>query len=170
MQMVEQRPPDLSEHATRAWVAALPDDVRDTLARSDRDPDEMSAPRGFADAIASLGPDDAWRLPEIIREHPEAAKSLGRARRMRLVAWASSVTYPDSARLLQELTGEDDDGSEQAGSVGESGILFLEDIRAYAEALGARVARLLASATNIEAVMQSAFTLESEDTFTRRGV
>lgn len=166
---------DLSDASIAAWKAKLPDDLRSALAAEGEDP-----PCGAGALAAALAEASPWQVPEVVRRHPAEARAFGRARRVRLMARMAGQARPDPASVLRRLTGEDLSGEAGAGSGagsgggagngGDVGLLFLEDIRALAEALGPRLARRMASGPTVEAVVQAAVTLESDMAFRQGGI
>jgi hypothetical protein len=160
--------PDLSDRSITAWLAKLPEDVRSALAVEGEVASEGSG--GLSAALGGVTPFD---VPDLVRVHAGDVRSFGRARRVRLMAWMAN-SAPEPAPVFARLTDGRSvaDGGEGEGSGGASevGVLFLEDIRALAKALGPRLARLMASAPTMEAVIQSAFTLESDVDFRQGGM
>ena len=157
--------PDLSERSLSAWLAKLPEDLR--LAISS---DGEVASIGSGDLLASLNSVTPLEVPALVRLHSADTRSFGRARRIRLMAWMAKEAgepAPVFARLTEDETG-DAEGS--TGGHADIGILFLEDIKALANALGPRIARRMASNATMAAVIQSAFNLESDVEFRQGGM
>lgn len=159
---------DLSEHAMAAWAAKLPDDVRAVISGGDEASPEGSG--GLRAALASAPPS---AVPGIVRGDADGARALGRAGRLRLMAWmAASEERPGAvfSRLVGEGEGEGED-SEGAPGGDPVGILFLEDLKAIAEAVvGPRMSRRMVDDHTLGAVAEAAATLESDMAFRQGGI
>lgn len=156
--------PDLSERSIAAWMRNLPADVLSAVRVEGEEASEGSG--GLVAALADAAP---WQVPDVVRQHAQDARAFGRARRLRLMAWVAKQTYPDSGGIFRRLTGEDQDEGAVGGEA-DVGVLFLEDIKAYVEAIAPRLARRMASEATMESVVQAAFTLESDMAFRQGGV
>lgn len=156
--------PDLSEKALSGWLKLLPADAREAI----EDGDPVSGDGGtLATSLVSVA---AWQVPDLVRQHPDDAKVFGRARRIRLMAWMSAEARDNRGPLFRRLVGEDDETSGGAGT-DEIGLLFLEDIRALNDKMVApRLSQRMASENSLDAVVEAAFTLESDMAFRAGGV
>lgn len=144
-----------------AWRASLPDDVLECVEPID---DQGQA---AADFIAKLlgeleTPDDYVAL---VREHNEKFKEMGRPRRIRFLAWCTAKFYRDKeerkrliAKMTESVSGEDEGGS----STGDVGILLLEDIKAFAKAIGPRAANLIVDENTLSTVAGVGMELASD--------
>lgn len=155
--------PDLSDSAMTAWLSKLPADIRSAV----QEGDGQAADGGALSAVLSQS--QPWQVPELVRSHADGVRGLGRARRIRVMAWMARATYPESAGVFRRLTGEDLAEGEVGGD-GDVGVLFLEDLKALAAALAPRMVRKMASEATLDAVLQAATTLESDMEYTRGGV
>lgn len=163
--------PDLSETAITAWLARLPDDVRGALVLAEAPFSEGSG--GLSRAVAAAKAAD---LPDVVRLHPEDVVAFGRPRRVRLMAWLAKDMIrrgenpiPAFRRLSGEEGGQGDGGDQGAGA-DAVGLLFLEDLRALADAVAPRLGRRIASQPSIEQAAEAVFVLESDMAFRSGGV
>lgn len=144
---------DLSAAAVRAWREKLPADLRAVV------PDDLSGDEATLARIASkLAEADAERVPGIVLEHGEMFAAMGRARRVRFLAWLAKRAYPESGIVISALIGKE---SDEQGSTGRQGggvvaPYFLEDLRAFAEALGPRVARRMVGGDAVGLIARAA--------------
>lgn len=164
----------LNAESLTAWSSRLPDDVLGAIAAEGMVPPGGAEPGGLLLDLEGATP---GQVPDIVRRHPEATQALGRAGRIRLMAWIT--TDPNPGTVLRRLVGDDAvaaaeaEGGEESGEAGRDavGILFLEDIRALAEhVVGPRVARRMLDGTSLGLATDAAQTLEGEMTLGRGGV
>jgi hypothetical protein len=161
---------DLSDGSISKWMSKLPQDVLAALAEGDA-PSPGGAPALSAAFGGAVG---APQVPDLVREHPDEAKALGRAGRVRLMAWVADNSGDNPGPVFRRLVGEvaaDDDGG--AGSAGSDtvGILFLEDIRSIARNVtGPRVAARIVDDSSLSMAVEAAATLESDMAFRQGGV
>jgi len=146
---------DLRENAVQSWLRLLPDDLRSVLGEvtPDQDGNAAALVGDFGDDPA---PDDVLAAVE---KHQDSILSLGRARRVRFLAWFARRTYPHSTGAFEILT--DEDGGED-GVLGKAGPVFAEDIRAIVAVLGIRAARQIADVETIEMIAGAGFEVTSE--------
>ena len=147
---------DLSDAGIAAWQSRLPSDIKAIIGDDDVSPPE--------DLLLRLRSSEAEEIPAIVVGDPDMAEALGRARRIRLVAWLVSQAFEqgdDAAAIVDILTGEDDEGSETASS---GRILFLEDLRMLNAVIADRIAARVAAPAALMAAAEVAVVLESEAT------
>ncbi|MFC4235994.1 hypothetical protein ACFOY8_12180 [Thalassospira xianhensis] len=153
----------MTEHTFSLWLQKLPEDIREAVLS-----DGGTSSEGDGILVSVLRDDVApSQIPELVREYPQDVRAFGRARRIRLMAWMAKKTYPDSHAVFRKLTGEEEDGS---GSNSETGELFLEDIKIFAEVISKRQIQRMASENRLDAVVETAKTLENEITFSQGGM
>jgi hypothetical protein len=155
----------LSKDRLVKWRAVQPKDV----AAVTEDP--ISVDPAFVELVANRLPTlkTADAVLEFVGERAEDFKNLGRAGRLRFLAWVLAQKYPDISRFLNALVcdtvpGEDDEGGSVAGGDGRDKIapFFYSDILAFAEALGPRVAAQIVDAQTLDAVAGASLEVASE--------
>lgn len=159
----------MSENSVAAWLAKLPEDIREALVSNDAPSSEGSGGLSRALSLAQ-----AADLPEVVRSHAEDAAAFGRPRRVRLMAWLAGDALRRRENPLpafRRLTGDETGDGGEAGSAADAvGILFLEDLRALADAVAPRLARRIAGLPSIDQAAEAAFVLESDMAFRSGGV
>jgi hypothetical protein len=147
-----------TKEALEAWRATLPDDVLTCVDSID------DSGQDAADFISKLLPDLV--LPErkaadefstLILTHREKFMEMGRPRRIRFLAWCTAQFYRDKdkderLRLISKITETGSDEAESGSGTQGVGILFLEDIKAFAAALGPRAAALIVDENTLSTV------------------
>jgi len=124
---------DLQNETLQAWKAKLPEDVRAAIADElPADSDEIS---GFVTALNNA---EIAEYAELIEAHPEVVKALGRLGRIRLLSFIVAKVYPFQVRVFHELLNAERD-DEEGGGRSATQVLFIEDIKAFNEAIAARV-------------------------------
>lgn len=151
--------PNISDLSMEFWLSKLPDDVRLALIA----PDEQVS-LSSSSLLSALETSEAARIPEILQEHLEDAKKMGRARRVRLLAWIAC--QPDRAIIFRKI--EEDEKS--GGGNQTAGIMLLEDIRALVTAMSNRIVKQVASEATIDTVLQAAAYIENDIEFRQGGV
>jgi hypothetical protein len=161
---------DLSDGSISKWMSKLPQDVLAALAEGD-----APTPGGAPSLAAALGENvGAPQVPDLLREHPDEARALGRVGRVRLMAWVADNSGdnpgPVFRRLVGETAADETGGSGSAGS-DAVGTLFLEDIRAIARNVtGPRLAARMVDDSALGMAIEAAATLESDLAFRQGGV
>lgn len=131
----------------------LPEDVR-SVVPDDASPDADGLVDAISEDLAGAAP---RRMAGIIRQHQDAIATLGRARRIRLLAWIANRSWPDAQSVVGQITDEGGDASGESGGEGKSGpskvaSLFRADIKAYARICTARMVRSASDLKAIDAV------------------
>lgn len=155
----------LRKERLEKWRAAQPADV----AAATQDP--VSSDPAFAALVASRLPTftSASAVTQFVSAHPEEFIALGRAGRLRFLAWVFAKKYPDindfTFQLISEKEVEEGEGGE--GSAGEQGLdrvtpYFYSDLLAFAEAIGPRVAALIVDSNTLDAVAGAGLEMTSE--------
>lgn len=154
---------DLSLNAMAAWLDRLPDDIRSAVGDVAAGDDDRLAELS---AVLSAAPAD--RLSVIVSERADDFMAMGRARRLRFLAWVARRTYPESGLLFRALAEDDDEGG-QSGGRSKIAPYFLEDVKALVNVLGPRVAMQVVNGDNLGAVVRSSYELQSESEFRQGG-
>jgi len=152
---------DISADTMKAWRALLPDDLKSVI------PDDGGGDeRRVADLCEALRGAPAAEWPGLVVQHAEAVREMGRARRIKFLAWVSNQTHRMNPRVFADIVSEDD----QAGGRSQTGVLFVEDIRALNEALARRVARRMGDKNTFEMIREASREIENEPEFRREGM
>ena len=149
----------LAKDSMEAWFGLLPDDVASCMEKPG--PEGQAEADAIAAALPGLG--NGAELVGYVSSNPQPFIEIGRARRIRILAWLAAGDYPDKAAALQALAGED--GSGEGGSAAGTEKVapyFKEDIRAFVEALGPRAARGIVDAATLAAVTGAGFEVAGE--------
>jgi hypothetical protein len=148
---------DLSRAKIDSWLASLPDDVRSAI------PEEDFDDGAAAEATRAMsGVSGAREVLVALEGAEDSFTQIGRAGRLRFLAWFAARPYSD-AGAMRIMTGGDDDGSgDGAGVLGKVAPLFAADLRAFVEALGPRAARLAVDGETLAAVTGAGFDVASE--------
>jgi len=147
---------DLRKETIDAWFGRLPADVRSAMpdGTAGEDPAGLAATEGLKGLST---PED---ILTYVAGNQDLFLGMGRARRVRFLAWLTKRTYPEKIGVLEVLTDGGEDGGQ--GVMGKVAPVFLEDIRAIVEALGPRAARGIVDADTIAAVAGAGYELASE--------
>lgn len=143
---------DLSNATLQAWQAKLPEDIRDAIT-ADIPDDE---PR-FAALAEAINKAETSELIDVIPAHAEAIEALGRIGRMRLLSHIVTKVYPFQVRIFHELLNAED----EEGGRSSTQILFIEDIKAFNEALAARIYTNNMDGLALEALQAAAYETEA---------
>ncbi|MDW9478766.1 hypothetical protein GOB57_08615 [Sinorhizobium meliloti] len=155
----------LSKDRLVKWRSVQPKDV----AAVTEDP--ASVDPAFVELVANRLPTlkTADAVLNFVGERAEEFRNLGRAGRLRFVAWVLAQKYSDESRFLNALVcetmpGEEEDGDAVAGGDGRDKIapFFYSDILAFAEALGPRIAAQIVDAQTLDAVAGASLEVASE--------
>lgn len=143
-----------------AWRSKIPDDI---LICVDDITDEG---QDAADFIAKLlpnaqTPDDYL---EIVKNNQDKFIEMGRARRLRFLAWCNARLYRDKAERIKlniafTQLDKTEDGS--GTGTGSAGPYFLEDIKAFAEAIAPRAAALIVDEDTLKTISGVGIELEN---------
>ena len=143
---------DLSSAGLKGWFEKLPKDVSEAIRDEfPTDSDEL------ATLSASLGNATGEDLIELVKTNPDLIAAMGRPARIRVLAHVAKKVFPDHATLFHDMLNKDD---EESGGKSKTQILFLEDIRAFNDAIAARVYQSSMDATALEALRAAAFETE----------
>lgn len=149
----------LTYEAMEAWYGLLPDDVASCMEKPGREG------QAEADAIAAAlpGVGNGADLVSYVARNQDSFIAIGRARRIRILAWLAAGDYPDKVEALQALSGEEGSG-EGGSSAGTEKVApyFKEDIRALVAALGPRAARGIVDAATLAAVAGAGYEVAGE--------
>lgn len=143
---------DLSSSGLKAWFSKLPKDVSDAI-RDDFPTDSEELNR-LGQGLADASGED---IISVVKENPELITSLGRPGRIRVLAHVAKKVFPDHVTLLHDLLNRED---EEGGGKTKVQTLFLEDIKAFNDAIAARVYQSSMDATALEALRAAAFETE----------
>jgi len=149
----------LARDSMEAWFGLLPDDVASCMEKPGQDG------QAEADAIAAglLSVGSGSDLVTYVAGNQDSFIAIGRARRIRILAWLAAGQYPDKVAALQALSGEE--GAGEGGSAAGTDKVapyFKEDIRALVEALGPRAARGIVDAATLAAVAGAGYEVAGE--------
>jgi hypothetical protein len=137
-----------------AWHGRMPPDVRAAIPADFRDgTDDYGA---LSERIASAKVEDAHR---IVASEADLFRRMGRARRLRFLAWAAKRSTPDRpsawARLF-EKDSESEGGEGTATGVDDIVDLFIDDIRCLKDPLAALVVVRIGDGENVRIVARAA--------------
>ncbi|MBY3433165.1 hypothetical protein HFN89_03080 [Rhizobium laguerreae] len=155
----------LNKDRLAKWRTVQPRDV----AAVTEDP--VSVDQTFVELVAKRLPTfkTAEAALAFAGERAEDFKNLGRAGRLRFLAWVLSQKYSDigafmGALVSDKLPGEEEEGGAVEGGDGRDKIapFFYSDILAFAEALGPRIAAQIVDAQTLDAVAGASLEVASE--------
>lgn len=161
---------DLSAAATNAWLDKLPEPFR-----SDTPQATPEADGSIAAIVASIDPSDPGKVLEVVAAHDDEFVQMGRARRLRFLAWLVNQPYPNRRMLSARLTGdgdvESDDGGGHQGGVneGKSAPLFLADVKAIINSLGENFTKGLIGNIRLKQIQQASLRMQAETAPKREG-
>jgi hypothetical protein len=150
------------------WRAAQPRDIASVTG------DPQKTDPAFVELVAKRLPalTSATAVLDFAGENADGFIALGRAGRLRFLAWVLSQSYSDIDDFKKDLVTDrapgDDDG--EAGSDGGDGRdgrdkiapFFYSDILAFAEALGPRIASQIVDEQTLNAVAGASMEVASE--------
>ncbi len=145
---------DLSEKGLKSWFERLPDDIQSSI--SDDIPADVEGAGPFAGLIREAEP---AQYQELIEGHSELVEKLGRVGRVRLLSFICDRVFPFQTKIFHELLGEEDD---EEGSKGIR-IMLIEDLKAFNEAIAARVYKSNMDNVALRALQEAAFEQVSPD-------
>lgn len=138
-----------------AWHGRMPPDVRAAIPEDFRDgADDYGA---LSERIAAAKVEDAHR---IVASEADLFRRMGRARRLRFLAWAAKRSTPDRPSAWARLFEKDSDG-EGGGEGTATGVddivdLFIDDIRCLKDPLAALVVVRIGDGENARIVARAA--------------
>lgn len=138
-----------------AWHGRMPPDVRAAIPEDFRDgADEYGA---LSERIAAAKVEDAHR---IVASEADLFRRMGRARRLRFLAWAAKRSTPDRpsawARLFEKDSESEGGGEGTATGVDDIVDLFIDDIRCLKDPLAALVVVRIGDGENVRIVARAA--------------
>ncbi len=150
-----------------AWRQQIPDDIVVCIEEITDEGQEA------ADFIAKMlpaieKPDDFLNL---VKDNQEKFIEMGRARRLRFLAWCTARLYRETIereKLIVAITNLEKEGDGESSS-GNAGPYFLEDIKAFAEAIGPRAAALIVDENTLKTISGVGFEIANEIELTRGG-
>lgn len=136
-----------------AWHGDMPPDVRAAIPEDFREgADDYLA---LSDRISVAKVEDAYR---IVASEADLFRRMGRARRLRFLAWAAKRSTPDRpsawARLFEKDDGED--GEDGGSAVGDIVDMFVDDIRCLSGPLATLVIARISDGENVRIVASAA--------------
>ncbi|EPX84003.1 hypothetical protein [Salipiger mucosus] len=114
------------------WYAKLPNDFQKAIKSDLPDPDREDL-KALSTKLAETELAD---LKTLLEGSTEELRALGRIGRIRLLAAITAKTYPYQVKVFKEITEAEDS---EGGGHSETQVLFIEDIKAFNEAVAARV-------------------------------
>lgn len=142
---------DLQKDTLKAWQAKLPEDVRAAIA------DELpSDSEGIAAFVTALNNAEIADYAGLIETHADVMTALGRLGRLRLLSHIVARVYPFQVRVFHELLNAERD-DEEGGGRSATQILFVEDIKAFNEAIAARVYGQNMDGPALDALQEAAY-------------
>lgn len=150
----------LGRESMEAWYGKLPDDIASCMEKPGAE-GQVEAD-AITSALPSLGGGTA--VLEYVSGNDESFVTIGRARRIRFLAWLAARDYPDKVKAIQALTDAESSSGEggSGGGVQKVAPFFKEDIRALVQALGARAARRIVDADTLAAVTGAGYEVAGE--------
>lgn len=138
-----------------AWHGRMPPDVRAAIPEDFREgTDDYGA---LSERITTAKVEDAHR---IVASEADLFRRMGRARRLRFLAWAAKRSTPDRpsawARLFEKDAGDGTAEGGEAGGVGDVVDLFVDDIRCLSGPLADRVIARISDGENVRIVASAA--------------
>lgn len=137
----------LGKDSMEAWFGLLPEDVASCMER----PGEEGQAEAEKVEAALRSITNSSALVEFISGNEDAFISMGRARRIRFLAWLAAGDYPDKVKAIMHLSDTESTG-DGAGGAGKIAPYFKEDIRALVEALGPRKSRAIVDAATLAVI------------------
>ncbi|MGY3581876.1 hypothetical protein ACVIGB_000053 [Bradyrhizobium sp. USDA 4341] len=145
--------PDLGTPAMRRWFRNLPPDVSAVLT-DDLGVCPEEAVRSLVDRLTAAPIEQA---AEIIRQHDRVVADMGRARRVRLLAWLSKRITDPSHILAYEAIFDEEGGQGDGSSRPVSARLLYEDVALLVEhCVAPRMSRHALDPAALEVVTRSA--------------
>jgi hypothetical protein len=134
----------------KSWSALLPPE----FAAEVGDPDPESAPHLAAISEALPGLKDSDSVTAFVAANEDAFIGIGRAGRIRFLAWCRGVGHADGGALIERLTEGDGDEGKGTGKVAP---YFKSDLEAIAAALGKRMARGMVDAFTLDVIAGASY-------------
>lgn len=143
---------DLTKKGLTSWFERLPEDIRDSI--SSEIPDIPETVPQFCEKLTGAMPAEYKAL---VKEHEDLIVGLGRIGRIRLLSFLCANVYPFQAKIFHEIVhGSDDEGSEDGGS-SKVQVLFIEDIKAFNDAIASRVFKSNTDSLALRALQEAAY-------------
>lgn len=144
----------------KAWAALLPQDFAAEIGEP-----EGSATEDLARISSALGDlKDSSAVKEFVEANQDAFIGIGRAGRIRFLAWYRGQGHADSARFIEALTEGDGEGGKGSSKVAP---FFKSDMEAIAAALGRRMARGMVDTYTLDVITGASY--EAAATMDMRG-
>lgn len=166
----------LDKDSISKWTSLLPDDLKDAIA-SEPDGDEVAAERvslGLKGMDELSGDARVERILDFVLAEQDAFVDMGRARRVRFLAWISRQPHsmpPKPMTLLLE-SGSEDDGDDETGRgrMEKVAPVFMQDLKAIMAALGPRVARGIVDSETLAVVTAAGYDVAAKSAPAAGGV
>jgi hypothetical protein len=140
---------DLSENGLKSWFDKLPEDFQDSIASEI--PKNVEGVEPFAKIISEAEP---AQFIEILNKSTDVIESIGRIGRIRLLSFICDKVYPFQAKVFHQILDEEEDSSGGSTSIKT---LFIEDIKAFNEAVSKRVYKSNIDNVALKALQEAAF-------------
>jgi len=138
-----------------AWHGRMPADVRAAIPEDFREGTEDYV--ALSARISAAKVEDAHR---IVASEADLFRRMGRARRLRFLAWAARRSTPDRpsawARLFEKDAEGEDGGEGTASGLNDIVDLFIDDIRCLKDPLAALVVARIGDGENVRIVARAA--------------
>lgn len=142
----------LTLDSVKAWTALLPAD----FAAEVGEPDVEVGPflKGIANALPALK--DSTEIRDFIANNQDAFIGIGRAGRIRFLAWCRGQGHPDYRVFMEAITEGEASGD---GSKGTTKVApyFKQDIEAIAAVMGRRQAREMVDGYTLEVIAGASY-------------
>lgn len=134
----------------KAWSELLPPDFASEIGG----PDAGSAPHLAAISAALPSLKDSSDILAFVADNEDAFVGIGRAGRIRFLAWCRSLGGADSSLLIERLA--DGEGDEGRGTT-KIAPYFKSDLEALAAALGRRMARGMVDTYTLDVIAGASY-------------
>lgn len=146
--------PRLGDEDIASFLRLLPQDVRTVL---EQEPGIVPSPACMK-ALLSSAPGAAG---DVLERFDVDVERMGRARRIRLMAWIAAS--PSARSVLQTLLDDGREGEGEGGG-GRNGTARLRaDVRAFSAALGPRIGRVMVNASAMDVLNESLALFDEPD-------
>lgn len=155
----------LRQERLAKWRAVQPKDIASVTE------DPQSTDTAFVELVANriATITTAAAALDFAGENAEGFISVGRAGRLRFLAWVLSKKFPDEKDFMADLVsdrpaGDGEDDGTVSGGDGRDKIapFFYSDILAFAEAIGPRIASQIVDSQTLDAVAGASLEVASE--------
>ncbi len=134
----------------KAWSDLLPPDFAAEIG----EPEAGSASHLAAISAALPSLKDSSSVVAFVADNEDAFIGIGRAGRIRFLAWSRSLGHADSSSLIASLS--DGDGDEGKGTT-KIAPFFKSDLEALAAALGRRMARGMVDTYTLDVIAGASY-------------